>query len=91
MVNKFKSIMKNQKRHILLVFDNCPAHLIVPDLSNVTVKHLPPNTASRLQPLDQGIIKFFKSHYRKYLLKSILIESIEKDTSEVAKGINVTQ
>ena len=36
--------MKNQKRHILLVVDNCPGNLIVPDLSNVTVKHLTQNT-----------------------------------------------
>jgi len=88
-LTNLNAIMKNKKRHILLVVDNCPAHPIVPDLSNVTVKHLPPNTTSRLQPLDQGIIKTFKSHYRKYLLKSILIESTEKDISEVAKGINV--
>ncbi|GBN89120.1 hypothetical protein AVEN_82907-1 [Araneus ventricosus] len=46
-------------RKIALVFDNCPAHPkeINQKLKNVIVFYLLPNTASKLQPMDQGVIK----------------------------------
>ncbi|CAF1351711.1 unnamed protein product [Rotaria sordida] len=36
------------------------------------LQYFPPNTTSKLQPLDQGIIRAFKAHYRKYLVKHII-------------------
>ncbi|CAF1308443.1 unnamed protein product [Didymodactylos carnosus] len=36
------------------------------------LQYFPPNTTSKLQPLDQGVIHTFKTHYRKYLVKYII-------------------
>lgn len=76
--------MKRQERHVLLMLDNAASHGKEKDyqLSNVQVKFLPANTTSHLQPLDQGIIRTFKAHYRRYLLKS-LISSMNTSESVV--------
>ena len=63
--NKFRS----QNRQILMLLDNASSHLgrqLFDDLSqplkltNITIRYLPPNTTSHLQPMDQGIINNFK-------------------------------
>jgi hypothetical protein len=55
----------------ILLADNCPAHIEDTAVSykHLRVFYLPPNTTSHLQPLDAGIIKVFKAHYRKLLIK----------------------
>jgi hypothetical protein len=51
---------------VLLLIDNAPSHAYRHlDLSHVEVQPLPPNTTSKIQPLDAGIISSFKRHYRK--------------------------
>ena len=67
----FHSYMKNwndelarQRRHILLLIDNAPSH-IVDEYLNINIQFLPPNTTSKIQPLDQGIIRSVKCAYRK--------------------------
>ena len=58
--------------------------------SNVKVVFLPANTTSRLQPLDLGIIKNFKFHYRQLFLQYVLTKIEECDTaSQVAESLNV--
>ena len=57
-----------QARGVLLL-DNAPSHSTTGlELSNVRVCFLPPNTTSRLQPMDQGIIAAFKKMFRIYQL-----------------------
>ena len=58
----------------MLFLDNAGCHLSdVKDLySNIKMMFLPPDTTSRLQPLDAGIIKNFKVCYRKLLLKVVV-------------------
>ncbi len=41
-------------------------------LFNITSLFFPPNTTSKIQPLDQGIIRCFKVHYRSQLIKHII-------------------
>lgn len=57
---------KNKK--ILLLVDNCPAHPHIKNLKSITLVFLPLNTTSVLQPMDQGIIRALKSHFRKNLV-----------------------
>ncbi|CAH0721898.1 unnamed protein product, partial [Brenthis ino] len=47
--------MIKEKRKILLFINNCTAHHLIPPLKAVKVKFFPPNTTSKLQPLDQGM------------------------------------
>ena len=63
---------ESEKRKVTLIIDNCPAHPIIDNLSHIKLVFLPPNTTSVRQPMDQGIIRCFKAHYRKQLVKLIL-------------------
>lgn len=64
---------KNLVFKVLLILDNAPAH-IHPDLENahpnVEVLFMPPNVTTALQPMEQGIIKAFKSHYTQELYRN---------------------
>ncbi|XP_038603240.1 tigger transposable element-derived protein 1-like [Tachyglossus aculeatus] len=55
---------------ILLVLDHAPGHPpCVAELSeNVKVIFLPPNTASLLQPMDQGVFTVFRVYYLRRML-----------------------
>ena len=59
---KWNSKLVVERRHIALVIDNATCHPDIP-LSNIKLVFLPPNTTSHTQPMDQGIIANFKSHY----------------------------
>ena len=62
-----------QGRSVALVLDNCSAHpQVISGLRAITMFFLPPNTTSRLQPCDQGIIKNFKTIYRKLVLQKFI-------------------
>lgn len=62
-----------QNRQVLFIIDNCPAHpQIKHKLKSIRLTFFPPNMTSKLQPLDQGIIKSFKFHYRRRILQKIL-------------------
>jgi len=53
-------------RPIALLVDNASSHIWDNlALRNVKVLAFPPNTTSKLQPLDAGIIAAFKHHYRR--------------------------
>ena len=79
--------MTFENRKILLFIDNAPVHGKL-KLSNVSIKFFPPNTTCSLQPLDQGIIKNFKYHYRTFFIEKLLslIES-EQDTESAYRMV----
>ncbi|XP_006007310.2 tigger transposable element-derived protein 4-like [Latimeria chalumnae] len=67
----FQEWLKNWERelrlqncHVCLLIDNCLAHSVNVNLSHIVLKFLPPNTTSVMQPMDMGVIKNFKGHYR---------------------------
>lgn len=64
--------MKKANRKILMFVDNCTTHNNIPHFENIKIHFLPPNTTSTLQPLDQGIIKHFKTMYRKDIVREVL-------------------
>jgi len=55
-----------------MLVDNCPAHPAVGDLKAITLKFLPLNTTSHLQPMDQGIIQYLKVFCRKLIMEHII-------------------
>ena len=65
-----------RERNILLLMDNLKAHAAavtaMPPPTNVRIEYLPANATSVYQPLDQGIIRSFKSHYKKLWLQYIM-------------------
>ena len=68
-----------QNKKILLLVDNASSHISsqqgnsdVLNLTHVEVAFLPPNTTSHLQPLDAGVIKSFKAHYKRNYCRHIL-------------------
>ena len=68
---------QKESRKIALIFDNCPAHPTIADLSNVKLIFLPPNTTSVSQPMDQGVIKCLKAFYRRRLV-NLMIKRLEQ-------------
>jgi hypothetical protein len=68
------------ERSVILSMDNLQAHInatqAAPPPSNVHIIWFPKNSTSMFQPLDQGIIQTFKSHYRKQWL-GFIIRSID--------------
>ncbi|KAL4083749.1 hypothetical protein QTP88_029065 [Uroleucon formosanum] len=75
--------MRKQHRKIIIFVDNCAAHNNPPTLSNVRIEFLPANTTSKLQPLDQGIIKNFKLLYRKEIVSEFLACLDNNDSPKV--------
>ena len=60
-------------RQIVLLLDNFSGHApgdITPP--NIKIVFLPPNTTSKLQLCDQGIIHTLKAHTRRAILRSLL-------------------
>ena len=62
--------MKCHRQHprVALIVINCPAHPKIKGLKAVKLVFLPPNTTSRTQPIDQGVIRALKHHYRKQVI-----------------------
>jgi len=91
-LKKINQSLRAQSRFIALLMDNAGCHPpeIKEKYSNIKVVFLPANTTSRLQPLDLGIIKNFKFHYRRLFLQYVLTKIEECDTaSQVAESLNV--
>lgn len=59
-------------RKILLLQDNFSGHIVPEGLKNIRVENFAPNLTAHVQPMDQGIIRCFKAHYRaKYIKRAI--------------------
>ncbi|KAM4834142.1 tigger transposable element-derived protein 2 [Thomomys bottae] len=74
-----KSIGLLEKAVLLLDFP--PAHpneeLLSSDDGRITVKYLPPNVTSLLQPMSQGVLAAIKRYYRAGLLQKYVEEGID--------------
>ena len=65
---------------IVLLVDNCPAHPSIDNLVSTELIFLSPNTTSKFQSMDQGVIRSLKAHYKTMSIKK-LIETVEKKKS----------
>ncbi|XP_070256816.1 tigger transposable element-derived protein 1-like [Myotis yumanensis] len=78
---------------VLLVLGSAPGHPA--DLNdfhpNVKVVYLPPSTTSLLQPMDQGVIAFFKAYYlrRTFAMAFRATEDKELTLNDFWKSYNV--
>lgn len=63
-IKAFDLKMRRQNRHICLVIDNFSGHYISFSPRNIRIEYFKPNLTSFVQPLDAGIIRCFKAHYR---------------------------
>ena len=81
--------MQRKKRKIIMFLDNATSHQDT-KLSHVKLEFFPPNTTSKLQPLDLGIIRATKARYRKLMIRRLLagIERCQTVT-ELVKKISV--
>ena len=63
-VRKLDRTFRMEGRKTPLLIDNCPVYPSVSDLTIVQLVFLSSNTTSVLQPMDQGVIRSLKAHYR---------------------------
>lgn len=91
-LTEFDRKMMLEMRKILLFLDNACSHPQNIKLNNIKIIFLPPNTTSVCQPLDQGIIRNFKTFYRSLIVKDILLkmDSIQS-TAELSKSIDLLE
>jgi len=80
-LKRFDCSMKNSNRKCLLLLDNAPSHISGDlELGNVRVVMLPPNSTSKIQPMDAGIIAAFKKRYRRsQLYRALDLEEAGSD------------
>ena len=88
-LTRFNNHMKRQKRRILLFLDNATCHPAL-TLSNIKLQFLPPNSTSKVQPLNQGIIKALKARYRKKLLQHLIGQmDLTASATELSRKITI--
>ena len=62
-----------EKKKVALIIDNCPAHPTIDNLKSIELIFLPPNTTSKLQPMDQGVIRSLKAYYKALALQRLVV------------------
>ena len=58
---------------VALIIDNCPAHPTINNVKSIELIFLPPNTMSKLQPMDQGVIRSLKAYYKALSLQRLVV------------------
>jgi hypothetical protein len=85
----FNAKMKKENRNAILFLDNATCHPKV-TLSNMKIAWFPVNATSVLQPMDMGVIYTFKSHYRRFLMRSLILNVEGADSSyALARSVSV--
>ncbi|CAG8575253.1 4460_t:CDS:2, partial [Diversispora eburnea] len=80
--------IKHNGQRVLLLLDNCGSHKIEGlNLLHVDIHFLPPNTTSRIQPMDSVIIMSFKRHYRNYHIQWIFIQDLKMDILQAIRFV----
>jgi hypothetical protein len=83
-LRKLDASMRRQKRKIALILDNAPCHPSPPHLTNIELCFLPPNTTSKTQPMDQGVIRCLKAHYRRNIVRRLLKAMEQKQDTRIS-------
>jgi hypothetical protein len=83
--------LQQKSRRILLVLGSCAAHPRIDSLKNMQLEFLSPQTTSRVQPVDMGIMTNLRTLYFAKLVNFIL-EAIQENSlmsSSTAKEVSV--
>lgn len=78
-IRELDSKFEGEGRKIVLIEDNCAAHPHVKDLEAINLVFLLPSTTSKTQPMDQGVIRALKAHYRSKAVQ-MYITAIESNS-----------
>lgn len=82
-VKKHQKSLGKEGSKVLLIVDNAPTHptaeLMERENGQFTTIFLPPNVTSLLQPMDQSVIETMKRHYRRQLLRKLLVEGEDEE------------
>ena len=70
--------LRLKNRQIALTLDNFTGHTIQYQPKNITLIYFEPGLTSHIQPLDAGIIRCFKAHYR----RQFCLRAIQQDDAE---------
>ena len=81
-VKELDKKIEKDNRKVILIVDTCPAHRIIEGLKAAELVFLPPNTTSKIQPIDQGIIRSLKAKY---------LKNHSKADQSIGHGKNVSQ
>ena len=73
----FDGMMRAQNRKVCLHLDNFSGHYIPYEPTNVELVYFKPNLTAWVQPLNAGIIRCFKAHYRRRFCE----EALKRDLS----------
>ncbi|XP_047129756.1 tigger transposable element-derived protein 4-like [Hydra vulgaris] len=87
-VMKLDSFFRAQDRKVALLVNNCSAHPHIEGLCNINLIFFPPNTTSVLQPMDQGVIRSLKAHYRHKIVR-LCIKAV--DNNELMPKLSILQ
>ena len=69
--------MVSARRFIAMIVDNCSAHKVTKEFSNVSLVYLPPCVTSTHQPCDAGIIALLKRKYHSTFLRILYHQRCE--------------
>ncbi|KAM7300551.1 tigger transposable element-derived protein 6-like [Ixodes scapularis] len=88
---KFDRFLKADNRRAVLLVDNASCHSVRADYENLTLKFFPPNMTAKIQPLDAGIIRAVKAHYRGGLVRHYIAcaEDNEPQTVDLSSAMKV--
>ena len=71
-VKELDKKFEKENHKVILMVDNSPAHTVIEGLKAVELVFLPPNTTSKTQPMDQGVIRSLKAKYRKKIIQRLI-------------------
>ena len=77
---KLDSSFQTQDRKVLTLIGNCPAHPEIKILTNINLIFLLPNETALLQPMDHGVIRSLKAHYRRRIVR-LCIKVLDENKS----------
>ena len=77
----------SETKKILLLADSCSAHCKNTKVVNITLRFLPPNTTSIIEPMDMGIIQNLETYYRSKL-NSRIITALDAVTTVTALQVS---